>query len=95
MRNFRDSNVGFWLFVQAKDRLASFELRSELIRELHRRFAEEGIVINYPVRDLRFSGDLAPLAMSHPGATVRPPGAPRPPDIPASDIAATEGDGPA
>ena len=46
--NFGESNVDFWLFVQAKDRLASFELRSELINELHRRFAEEGIVINLP-----------------------------------------------
>ena len=73
--------------MQAKGRLASFELRSELIRELHRRFAEEGIVINYPVREVRFSGDLAPPAMAGPGG---PPGAPLPADIPASDIAAPE-----
>lgn len=52
--NFGDSNVDFWLFVQARDRLASFELRSELINRLHSRFDEEGIVINYPVRTLHF-----------------------------------------
>ena len=52
--NFGESNVDFWLFVQARDRLASFELRSELVRELHRRFDEEGIVINYPVRSIQF-----------------------------------------
>lgn len=52
--DFGESNVDFWLFLQAKDRLASFELRSEVINELHRRFAEEGIVINYPVRSLQF-----------------------------------------
>ncbi len=53
--SFGDSNVNFWLFLQAKDRLASFDLQSALIRGLHRRFREEGIVINYPVRTLQFS----------------------------------------
>ena len=52
--NFGESNVDFWLFVQSKDRLASFEVRSELIKELHARLAEEGITINYPVRTLHF-----------------------------------------
>ena len=92
--NFGESNVDFWLFVQAKDRLASFELRSELINELHRRFAEEGIVINYPVRSLQFPN----------GASEHPDGRPRavpprfiarhppPADMPAADIAG--GDGP-
>ena len=51
---FGDSNVDFWLFVQAKDRLASFWLRSALMQRLHRRLNEEGIVINYPVRTLQF-----------------------------------------
>jgi len=49
---FGDSNVDFWVFVQAKDRSASFELRSALIQKLHWRFNEEGIVINYPVRSI-------------------------------------------
>ena len=92
--SFDDSNVGFWLFVQARDRLASFELRSELIHELHRRFAEEGIVINYPVRDLRFSGGPPLASMPPPMAPPRATGASLPPDIPVSDIAAPGGDGP-
>ena len=58
--NFGDSNVDFWLFVQAKDRLSSFELRSELVRELHSRFDEEGIVINYPVRSLQLPNGASP-----------------------------------
>ena len=58
--NFGESNVDFWLFVQARDRLASFELRSELINTLHRRFDEEGIVINYPVRTLQFPNGAEP-----------------------------------
>ena len=52
--NFGESNVDFWLFVQAKDRLASFEVRSELIKQLHARLTEEEITINYPVRTLHF-----------------------------------------
>jgi small-conductance mechanosensitive channel len=47
---FGDSNITFWLWVQANDRLASFKMKSELIKRLHIRFAQEGIVHNYPVR---------------------------------------------
>ena len=58
--NFDDSNVEFYLFVQAKDRIASFDLRSALIQRLHRRFHDEGIVINYPVRTLNLPGHWNP-----------------------------------
>ena len=52
--SFGESNINFWLFLQAKDRLASFVVQTDLIQRLHRRFREEGIVINYPVRALQF-----------------------------------------
>jgi len=48
--NFGDSNVVFWIWMQAKDRLSSFNLKSELIIRLHERFQQEKITINYPVR---------------------------------------------
>ena len=48
--SFGDSNVMFWIWVQAKDRLSSFSLKSELIMRLHARFKKENITINYPVR---------------------------------------------
>jgi small-conductance mechanosensitive channel len=54
---FGESNVDFWMFVQAKDRLSSFTLQSTLVRRLHQRFREESIVINYPVRAVRFPGE--------------------------------------
>ena len=57
--NFGDSNVNFWLFVQARDRLAGFELQTALIQRLHQRFRTEGIVINYPMRTLEFPKDWA------------------------------------
>ena len=58
--SFDDSNVNFWLFVQAKDRVASFGLKSALMQRLHQRFKEEGIVINYPVRTLQFPKEGGP-----------------------------------
>ena len=51
---FGESNVNFWLFVQAKDRLAGYDLQTALIQHLHRSFKKEGIVINYPMRSLEF-----------------------------------------
>ena len=93
--SFGESNVDFWLFVQARDRLASFELRSALIHELHRRFDEEGIVINYPVRSLQFPNGASPQPDGRPG--VPPPAfirRPPPDDIPSADIAAPDAAGP-
>ncbi len=52
--SFDDSNITFYLFLQARDRIASFEVQSELIRMVHERFREEGIVINYPMRTINF-----------------------------------------
>jgi small-conductance mechanosensitive channel len=48
--NFGDSNITFWVWVQARDRLSSFNLKSELIMQLQERFKKENITINYPVR---------------------------------------------
>ena len=50
--NFGDSNIDFFVFLQAKDRTESFILKSELIKRIHHRFDKEGIEINYPVRKL-------------------------------------------
>lgn len=49
---FGDSNITFWVFVQARDRLGSFVLKSELIKAIHARLVADGIEINYPVRKL-------------------------------------------
>ncbi len=73
---FGESNIDFWLFMQAADRLASFEVRSALIKQLQARLALEGITINYPVRSLRlppgFAGEEAPAAPT-PGVIGRRP----------------------
>ena len=57
---FGDSNVNFWLFVQATDRWGSFVVQSEMMKLLHKRFKKEGIVINYPVRTLKFPEGWSP-----------------------------------
>jgi small-conductance mechanosensitive channel len=64
---FGDSNVDFWVFVQATDRRGSFALKSELIKGIHARFAEEGIEINYPVRRLIYpsSNGASPVSDPH------------------------------
>ncbi len=67
---FGDSNIDLWLFVQAADRLAAFEVQSEIIKRLHTRFTAEGITINYPVRTLRFADNTPP-----PELPTHPPGA--------------------
>ena len=61
--SFGDSNVNFWIFLQATDRVGSFVVSNDLIKRLHARFAAEGIEINYPVRKIVFS-EGAPNASS-------------------------------
>ena len=58
--SFGDSNINFWLFLQAKDRLASFILKTSLIQRLQHRFRQEGIVINYPMRSLQLPDEWRP-----------------------------------
>ena len=61
--SFGDSNVIFWLFVQAKDRWGSFVVQTELMQKLHQRLKFEGITINYPIRTLQFPKEWGPEAM--------------------------------
>ena len=58
--NFGDSNVNFWLFIQATDRWGSFVVQSAMMKLLHKRFKEEGIAINYPMRTLQFPEGWGP-----------------------------------
>ena len=61
---FGDSNIDFWVWVQANSRIDSFIVKSELIKALHERFGAEGISINYPMRHLVFPE--AGLPVTHP-----------------------------
>ncbi len=68
---FGDSNIEFYMILRARNRVAGFEVRSELIKELHSRLASEGITINYPVRKLQLPDGMAPLQT---GRVVPPSG---------------------
>ncbi len=95
--NFGESNIDFWLFVQAKDRLASFEVRTELIKQLHARLTEEGITINYPVRTLHFPDGWNPqdgTPLPPPPTTVRRPTISHSRTATAEDTPGGGGDGP-
>ena len=72
---FGDSNISFWVFVQAKDRLGSFYLTSDLVKVIHSRLTAAGIEINYPVRKLVFPSADG----SAPAAPPIPPVPPSPP----------------
>ncbi|MCY3544820.1 MAG: mechanosensitive ion channel family protein [Chloroflexi bacterium] len=49
---FADSNINFRIVFQGVDRAGMIAIKHEIIKELHARFQEEGIEINYPVRKL-------------------------------------------
>ena len=57
---FGDSNIDFWVFLQANDRVGSFIVTNDLIKRLHARFQQEGIEINYPVRKVVFDSPAPP-----------------------------------
>ncbi len=57
---FGDSNIDFWLFLQAEDRWGSFVVTNELVKRLHARFKAEGIEINYPVRKIVYEDPTPP-----------------------------------
>jgi small-conductance mechanosensitive channel len=51
-RTFGDSNIDFIVSITSTSRAGSFIVGSELIKRIHKRFREEGIEINYPVRKI-------------------------------------------
>ena len=55
--------------MQALDWPGTFKVKSEIMKRLHRRFREEGIEINYPMRNLIFPDD-APSIFAPPNVTT-------------------------
>ncbi|MFC2034916.1 mechanosensitive ion channel family protein [Chloroflexota bacterium] len=67
---FGESNINFWVWLEATDRIGTFRVKSELIKRLHARFLEEGITINYPVRHLEYDkpSEIPPMLQSGEGS---------------------------
>jgi small-conductance mechanosensitive channel len=54
-----DSKIDFTVILRVKEFTANYLLKHEFIRRLHRRYAEEGIVIPYPIRALNLEQEGA------------------------------------
>lgn len=52
---FGDSSINFTVMLRAKEYFNRFWVKSAFIKALHQRFAEEGIVIPYPIRAVNTS----------------------------------------
>ena len=56
-KEFGDSNIIFAVVLKSADRLSQFQLKHEFIKALHKRFAQEGITIEFPARRLYLARD--------------------------------------
>ena len=59
-KNFGDSNINFSVVMKAQNRGGTFALKHYFIKALHKRFQNEGIVMEYPVRKLYLEGNTNP-----------------------------------
>jgi len=59
-KNFGDSNINFSVVLKAENRGASFAIKHYFIKALHKRFQQEGIVMEFPVRKLYLDGNANP-----------------------------------
>lgn len=91
-REFGDSAIIFSVRVLANRFADQFAIRHELVKRLQRRFAEEGIVIPWPIRTLHVpealevrAGAVAGPAGGGPGAGERPAAGPGEADRPRSE----------
>ena len=54
--NFGDSNINFSVILKAQNRAGTFALKHYFIKALHKRFQNEGIIMEYPVRKVYLDG---------------------------------------
>ncbi|WP_317928737.1 mechanosensitive ion channel family protein [Halioxenophilus sp. WMMB6] len=58
---FDSSSINFTVILRGKEYFNRFFITSAFIKKLHKRYAEEGIVIPYPIRALNISQEKAAL----------------------------------
>ncbi|MFH1709629.1 MAG: mechanosensitive ion channel family protein [bacterium] len=51
---FRDFSINFTVILRAKEYVDQYLIKHEFIKKLHKRFAQEGIVIPYPIRAINY-----------------------------------------
>jgi small-conductance mechanosensitive channel len=54
---FGDSSIGFTVILRAEEFVNGYLIKHEFIKRLHKRYAEEGIVIPFPIRTLDIKRD--------------------------------------
>lgn len=57
--NFGDSNIDFNIIFKVKGFVDQYAIKDQIIRGVHKRFGEEGIEINYPVRKLVYPHEVS------------------------------------
>ena len=72
---FGDSNINFRIIFQGIDRVASFAMKHQIIMDIHARFKDEGIEINYPVRLLTSASPPSPIKRNDSPAETDAPAA--------------------
>lgn len=60
---FADSSINFTVMLRAKEYFNRFFIKSEFIKALHKRYAQEGIVIPYPIRAINTEQESAVVRM--------------------------------
>jgi small-conductance mechanosensitive channel len=68
-KNFGDSNINFSAVMKAQNRAGTFALKHYFIKALHKRFRNEGIVMEYPIRKLYVEGNTSQGMFNQPRST--------------------------
>jgi small-conductance mechanosensitive channel len=56
---FADFSVNFTVILRAREFVDNYLVKHEFIKRLHKRYAEEGIVIPYPIRAINYDQEKA------------------------------------
>lgn len=67
---FDDSSINFTVMLRAKEYFNRFFIKSAFIKAIHKRYAQEGIVIPYPIRAINTAQESASIPKS--SASPRP-----------------------
>lgn len=62
---FDDSSINLTVMLRAQEYFNRFFIRSEFIKALHKRFAQEGIVIPYPIRAVNLNQEGSDNVLKH------------------------------
>ena len=57
---FDDFSINFSVILRAKEFVDSYLIKHEFIKRLHKRYAQEGITISYPIRAINYSQEKVP-----------------------------------